>query len=115
MNTSKIHQNALGQLIDELKGYGAEKIILFGSVARGEADAFSDVDLVVIKPTRMNFVDRLADVVYQCPTMVRANFNVDILVYTPEEFHRMQAAQNPFLAGVTRDGKTLYEKAETTG
>jgi predicted nucleotidyltransferase len=97
----------LDQLVEELKAYGAEKIILFGSAARGDADASSDVDLVIIKPTTMSFVERLGDVVRQCPSDLIA----DILVYTPEEFQRMQETQSPFIETVLRDGKTLYEKS----
>ena len=107
---SKLRQQ-LDQLVEELKRYGAEKIILFGSMARGDADHYSDVDLVVVKPTTMNFVDRLADVVRQCPTPLDA----DIIVYTPEEFQRMQDAENPFIEGVLKDGKSLYEKAAAAG
>ena len=100
----------LDQLVEHLKGYGAEKIILFGSAARGDMDAYSDVDVVVIKPTTMDFVERLGDVVRQCPSAL----NADILVYTPEEFQRMQEAENPFLACVLKDGKVLYEKTQRT-
>ncbi len=106
---------ALDPLIEELKSYGAERIILFGSLARGDADADSDADLVVVKRTTMNFVDRLADIVRKCPSTLKATCNVDIIVYTPEEFHRMQEAENPFLEDVLRDGKLLYEKAQAAG
>jgi len=111
MNNSSELQQQLDQLVNELRQYGAEKIILFGSVARGDADHYSDVDLVIVKPTTMNFVDRLADVVRQCPTPL----NADIIVYTPEEFQRMQDADNPFLECVLKDGKSLYEKATAAG
>ena len=101
----------LDELVEELKAYGAEKIILFGSAARGEMDAYSDMDLVVVKPTTMGFVERLGDVVRKC----RSVLNADIIVYTPEEFQRMQEMENPFIEGVLRDGKVLYEKAQAAG
>ena len=99
----------LEQLLEELKRYGAEKIILFGSAARGDTDAYSDLDLVVIKSTTLGFVDRLADVVFNCPSALEA----DVIVYTPEEFQQMQTMENPFIEGVLRDGKALYEKSPT--
>ena len=96
----------LDQLVRELKDYGAQKIILFGSAARGDVDEHSDLDLVVVKPTTMGFVERLGDVVRQCPSALCA----DILVYTPEEFQRMQDCENPFIEVVLKDGRSLYEK-----
>jgi len=42
-------------LLKAIEPYGAEKIYLFGSRARGEADALSDIDLVLIKRTRARF------------------------------------------------------------
>jgi predicted nucleotidyltransferase len=39
-----------------------ERIYLFGSPARGEADDLSDVDLVIIKQTTEPFWDRLREV-----------------------------------------------------
>ena len=100
----------LDQAVEELKRYGAEKIILFGSLARGEADEYSDIDLVVVKPTAMQFVDRLADVVRRCPGLSCA----DVIVYTPEELERMQEAENPFIEQVLREGKILYETPQAT-
>ncbi len=41
----------LERLVDLLKKYEPEKIILFGSRARGDADAFSDYDVLLIKRT----------------------------------------------------------------
>ena len=111
MTNPSVVRQQLEELVEELKRYGAEKVILFGSVARGDADAYSDVDLVIVKPTPMNFVDRLADVVRQCPTPL----NADIIVYTPEEFERMQEAENPFIECILKDGKSLYEKSTAAG
>ncbi len=41
-------EEIIGTVIPLLKKYGAESAILFGSYARQEADAASDIDLVVI-------------------------------------------------------------------
>ena len=35
---------------------------------------------------------------------------VDVLVYTPEEFQRMIEWENPFIENVLKEGKIVYEK-----
>jgi len=41
--------NKLEVVLERLKGYQAEKIILFGSYVMGQEDEYSDLDLAVIK------------------------------------------------------------------
>jgi len=36
----------------------------------------------------------------------------DVIVYTPEEFQRMQEAENPFITQVLSEGKMVYETAQ---
>ena len=93
-------------LIEGLKRYGALKILLFGSMARGEADDMSDIDLVVVAHTNRSFTERLRDVVDYIP---RGSPPADVLVYTPEEFSRMLAAGNGFIERIAAEGKVLYE------
>ncbi|RJR33274.1 MAG: nucleotidyltransferase domain-containing protein [Deltaproteobacteria bacterium] len=49
----------LEKLVNLLKPYEPERIILFGSRARGEGDEYSDYDVVVIKATDQPFLERL--------------------------------------------------------
>jgi len=76
----------LDEIVAVLKPYDPERIILFGSRPRGEADEHSDYDLMVIKRTDRPFLDRLRDMV---PYLRQLTRPADILVYTPEEFARM--------------------------
>jgi uncharacterized protein len=91
-------------LLDALKQYGPRKVILFGSAARGEADAQSDLDVIVIKNTQESFVERLEVMARICPPGVHG----DILVYTPEEIRTMVEEENPFIIQALREGKLLY-------
>ena len=95
----------LVSLLDALRGYQPRRVILFGSAARGEADARSDLDLLVIKETTEPFVARLEAMAHLCPPDVHA----DILVYTPRELERMAAEGNPFITHALNDGKVIYE------
>jgi predicted nucleotidyltransferase len=72
-------QAALNALVEALQRYQPQRIILFGSAARGEADEDSDLDVLVIKDTPESFVQRLEAMARLCPSGVHA----DILVYTP--------------------------------
>ncbi len=56
-------EEKLNKLLQALQGYHPQRIILFGSVARGEADADSDLDVLVIKETTDPFVHRLEAIV----------------------------------------------------
>jgi predicted nucleotidyltransferase len=96
----------LDEIVTVLKPYDPEQIILFGSRARGEADALSDYDLIVIKRTDRSFVERLQDMV---PYLVQLKHPADILVYTPEEFDRMRETGLGWV--VRQEGITLYERS----
>ena len=98
-------QEKLNKLLQALQGYYPQRIILFGSVARGDADAESDLDVLVIKDTTDPFVSRLEVMAALCPLGVHA----DILVYTPDELQQMLDDGNPFILQALREGRTVYE------
>jgi predicted nucleotidyltransferase len=95
----------LNTLVRLLQRYEPERIILFGSQARGEADTYSDYDIVVIKHTKRPFLDRLQDMV---PYLVEFNRPAEILVYTPEEFDRMHETGLGWV--IQNEGVLLYER-----
>ena len=94
------------QIIEALHSCQPQKIILFGAWAHGDADAESDLDLILIKETSARFLDRLRDV-YSLLTDFGA---VDLLVYTPQKVAQMLAEGNAFLKDVLKQGIVLYEK-----
>lgn len=95
------------RLIECLKKYDPEKIILFGSVARKEADELSDIDLVIIKDTEKRFIERIVEVAELIEDELGV---VDVFVYTPEEFQRMVESKNLFIENVLKEGIVLHEK-----
>jgi uncharacterized protein len=96
----------LRKIIKALKRYDPERVILFGSAARGAADAQSDIDILVVKETTDRFLDRLAHVY----DLVEPDFALDALVYTPGEWAEMRARRNPFVERVLKEGVTIYER-----
>ena len=73
---------------------------MFGSVARGEADEWSDLDLIVIADTDRTFFERFRDFSGLYEIWPR----LDLLVYTSAEFQRMVDEENPFLLRVLEEG-----------
>ena len=101
-------QQKIRWLLEDLKEYQPEKVILFGSAARGDTDPLSDLDVVIIKRTHEGFVQRGIE----AARLVRCEVApIDLFVYTPEEFQRMLEDENPFIEKVLSEGKVLYEKA----
>lgn len=93
------------KLVECLKRYNPEQIIVFGSYARGEADERSDLDVVIIKQTEKRFLDRLIEAA-RC--LDNDLGKVDVFVYTREEFEEMRRRENPFIAKVLTEGRVIY-------
>jgi len=87
-----------------LAALDVEKISLFGSYARGRADLFSDLDILVIMDTDKPFIERPG----QIHSLLALPVDADILCYTPEEFRRMR--DTPFIRKILKDEVVLYEK-----
>ena len=88
-----------------INNYNPQKIILFGSLATGDANEWSDIDLVVVKESNKSFYERLKEVALL--TMPRIT-GADILVYTPEEFESKKDSLF-FREEVFKKGKVLYD------
>ena len=69
------------------RDYGAERVILFGSVARGEAGPYSDVDLLIVAPSTEASRQRRATVRDLVRDLSDGLF-LSPLVLTPEELAR---------------------------
>ena len=90
-------------IIHQIKPYKPQKVILFGSYARGSASKDSDVDLVLIKNTNDNFQTRLKKV----RLLISTTTPVDVFVFTPKEF-KEGTKTNPLLSEIERAGKIIY-------
>jgi predicted nucleotidyltransferase len=86
--------------------YHPERIILFGSHARGEAGSESDLDLCVIMNSSLRPMQRMVEVRSLFP---RPQWPMDILVYTPQEFEERCQLGGAFERTIAREGKVLYD------
>jgi predicted nucleotidyltransferase len=106
------YAEALERALDEVVAHLArmpevERVILFGSYAAGQRDLFTDLDLLVVMSSEQDFVHRTAELYRQ----MAAGVDLDLLVYTPEEFERLR--QSGFVRQAVETGKVLYEKGRT--
>ena len=84
--------------------YHPDKVILFGSAARGD-DVINDVDFFIVKDD----VPVLgADRIRQLYRMMETDLPVDYLVYRPSEVAERLTLGDPFVVAVFREGKVLY-------
>ena len=95
-------ENITAQIIEK---YRPDKIILFGSAARGELSRDSDADFLIIKKeTPLYGADRIR----QLSRLIERNIPLDLLVYRPEEFEKRLKMGDPFLKAILKEGKILY-------
>lgn len=93
----------VADIVNQLKPYHPEKIILFGSYAYGQPHDDSDVDLILIKRTKEPFLDRMVKI----QSLLRTTTPVDAFVFTPEEFERAKDSSLVVHEAVER-GKVIY-------
>ena len=82
-----------------------EKIILFGSAARGEMGPHSDVDLLVIKRGKFH-QGHLTGKIYM--NLHGVGQAVDIILVTPEQVERYRNTHFLVIAPALREGKEIY-------
>lgn len=105
---SRRAQQAIKQVVEKLKPYKPEKIILFGSHVWGKPDAGSDLDVLIIKRSQKRRIDRMREV---GNLLYPGLMPVDALVYTPEEVEKRVKMGNTFVAYIVQHGKVLYDKS----
>ncbi|MEA3240257.1 MAG: nucleotidyltransferase domain-containing protein [Pseudomonadota bacterium] len=89
--------------------YQPDKVILFGSRARGDAGKRSDIDLLVISDREKHLprYKRGLDVRLQLADL---KIPKDILFYTHADMDRWKAVPQAFVNTVLREGQVLYER-----
>jgi len=93
----------------EAKGILVDRIILFGSYARGDYTKGSDVDLIVISPfwRNLEYIERLSILYKVWDKEIDANF----VALTPDEFSK-KVSESTVLRDASRYWITLYERKQ---
>ena len=107
-----VTESIIQQLVDRIKQFDPEKIILFGSYAYGTPNEDSDVDLFVIKKVklvdvrelRISIRSHLRDIIYN------QNIPVDLLLDSQEHINERIELGDSIYKEIMSKGKTVYEK-----
>ena len=84
-----------------------EKIILFGSAARGDMGSNSDVDLLIIKEGA-DALELMGDIYMNLDGVGAA---VDAIVVTPDDVERYKDTHALVIKPALQEGKVVYEVA----
>ena len=87
--------------------FDPDKIILFGSHARGTARPDSDVDLLVVMPVTGS--KRKKQIELRC-ALHDIRIAKDIIVVTPDEVERRRNIVGTIIRPALREGKVLYAR-----
>lgn len=87
--------------------FNPRRIVLFGSHARGEAKADSDLDIFVEMETEARPPDRAVQI---SSAFGLRPWSMDVVVYTPEEVGRLRGIHGTLLSLIEAEGKLLYER-----
>jgi len=104
MFSEKSLKQATYRLVEKFK---PQRIILFGSHARGNADKRSDVDILVVA----SFKGKRRSVMVAMDRALRGiGFARDIILLTPEEYDRDREIPGTIARPASQQGKVLYER-----
>jgi predicted nucleotidyltransferase len=106
----KIDQQLKRKIVDRIVDIiFPEKVVLFGSQARGDARSDSDIDLLVIAKSQQPRYRRSAPLYGALSDILTP---MDIIVYTPEEVNDWREVRQAFVTTALREGTVIYEKPE---
>lgn len=97
-------ERMVGRIVE---GFDPQKIILFGSYARGTSGPDSDVDLLII----MNVMGSKKDITIQIDrALIDRRLPLDIVVVTPEDVERYRGLVGNVIRPALKEGRVLYER-----
>jgi len=84
------------------------RIVVFGSRARGDEQADSDLDLMIEMETDLSWFERVRRV---DALFADRRWPMDFLVFTPEEVREQRPKRNSVIRQIEMEGRVLYERS----
>ena len=107
---ANIHETSarrFAEILHNRLGESLHAVLLYGSVARGDARSDSDVDLLVITNPKSPF-DIVGDVAYEVDFASQFGTFLTPVEFSPEQLRNCIDNGDPFLARVLEEGAVLY-------
>ena len=102
----------LTSTLDKIINYAAqvaepETIILFGSMINGNANVYSDVDLLIITSNSIDKKDTMAKIKNHSG---QRSIKTDVLIYSQRELEKELKIPASFVAAIYEHGRVVYKK-----
>src|SRR6266487_5623285 len=98
----RIPQKAIDQVVEQIvEKFKPQKIILFGSYARGNPRPESDVDLLVVMDTPLKEIQQAIQISQE----IEYRFGLDLIVHTPKYLAERLKIGDWFLRDVLKEAK----------
>ena len=105
----RVTQELLDEIVRRIvEAVHPDKIVLFGSHARGDASPDSDLDLLIIAPSDLPRHKRTPPLYKLLAGM---GIPKDLVWYTGQEVEQWSHAASYFVTIAMREGRVLYDKA----
>ena len=105
----RIPQEAIDEVVRQIaEKFKPQKIILFGSYARGNPRPESDVDILVVMETPLKESKQSLEIRHYLGVM----FGLDLIVYKPQNLEKRLEMGDWFLRDIIREWKVVYESSD---
>ena len=106
------YENPLQEMVKAIvREVDPERIIMFGSRARGDSSLNSDTDLLIIKSEPFGLHRSKWKEMSQLWSLVaRFRKPVDLLLYSKDEVEKWRNSKNHVISKALSEGKILYER-----
>jgi predicted nucleotidyltransferase len=109
IQTPKEYESAIRLAVERIAArFDPDKIILFGSQARGQGGPDSDADLLVVMAVKGS---KRQQAVQMDLALQGVPIPIDLVVVTPEEVRKYAETAGTLIREAVREGKVLYERA----